>query len=713
MRRLLTIVCLLIALLSYAQVDTFYFENIEIENPTDITRINKIQADSDGNLWLSTQNGLYTFDGYRYHLYKESNLKKHGLKHKTTRGLFNDKKGDLWVAGAYSTYRHQSNKHILERTSEQVHEQYGDLYFISYFDIEEIDDYMLFASKIGLQFFSKKEQKVTHVDTLFKDLVRDGYSTNYHIIKIERDVENPNNVWLLTRKGLIYYNTEIQKPTLIPSSGLNISFEDMAEQGSDMCIHQGQIYILVNFLKLFKYDIKQKKWIQIKETFDKRHKGYKRNILPYKDGILITYIELSFYYYDHLKKKMFHKIAKNIDSKDKMSLSSAGIDHNGHLVFIQNNRNLVRSTEAIFPVKKTPEKIFYRNLKINQIANDTFSFNEVLDLKKHERDISFSIGLNHHKSGQKEFYYYRFRENKPWIISPSRHLEIKDLPASTSHIYTRLESAGRIYEGPPILVSMEKYAFEKLPFLILLGLILSGIIGSISYLLYSKRRDRKKHTTQILQLEMDALRSQMNPHFLFNSLNSIKNYVVSRTKDEAADYITSFSKLIRMILENSRKKFIELEEELKMLKLYIEMENKRLNGTLQSTITVHPDIPNDFKLAPMLLQPYVENAIWHGLMHKKGSRELSISFTPVSNGIKCTIRDNGVGREYHKKNTSFQIKNKKSLGTSITSDRVKLINQTYGINNEVQIIDLKNDKNIPLGTEIQIHLPQLTVQAHD
>ncbi len=217
----------------------------------------------------------------------------------------------------------------------------------------------------------------------------------------------------------------------------------------------------------------------------------------------------------------------------------------------------------------------------------------------------------------------------------------------------------------------------------------------------------EKFERQIAEIEMTALRAQMNPHFIFNALNSIKLYVVSNEPKTAALYLTKFSKLIRSILNNSQSKLVSLEAELTALELYIQMEQFRFNFKFDYEIKVDADVDKEFtEIPPMLLQPYVENAIWHGLMHKHdGKGELCIHIKIKDGNLEFIIEDNGIGRA---KSMTLKTKTKtkhESVGMKITADRLAIANRLYGTEGQVDVIDKKNEKGKSLGTKVVFFLP--------
>ncbi|MCF0068908.1 histidine kinase [Dyadobacter sp. CY261] len=211
----------------------------------------------------------------------------------------------------------------------------------------------------------------------------------------------------------------------------------------------------------------------------------------------------------------------------------------------------------------------------------------------------------------------------------------------------------------------------------------------------------------LAESQLMALRAQMNPHFVFNCLNSIQECIVTEKYGEASKYLNKFSKLFRMVLNNSDRNLVTVEEEKNVLQLYLELEQMRFEQSFVYSIEVDEDLEADDILLPsMLLQPYVENAIWHGLMHKNGNRELKISFSRISDEVfQCVIEDNGIGRK-----KSFEIKARNALtkkhqskGLQIAKDRLDLISR-QGRHASVKFVDKYDDEENATGTTVIVEL---------
>ncbi|HEY1039663.1 MAG TPA: histidine kinase, partial [Bacteroidia bacterium] len=242
-----------------------------------------------------------------------------------------------------------------------------------------------------------------------------------------------------------------------------------------------------------------------------------------------------------------------------------------------------------------------------------------------------------------------------------------------------------------------------------IGLFVSIIIIIFRIRLNQLRKEERKETEKQIEIsknQLKALRAQMNPHFMFNSLNSIQNYIVNNKDDRAVMYLNKFAKLMRLILNNSEKSVVTLKEELDAMKLYIELEQMRFQNRFQFRITVSDEIDTEFEQIPtMLIQPYVENAILHGLNPKPGEGLLQIDIRLAAGVMICSIIDNGIGREKSAENRRLSAKEHKSMGMSITKQRLQILNTINNSNLSVRINDLKDEKGLPLGTKVDIFIP--------
>lgn len=243
-----------------------------------------------------------------------------------------------------------------------------------------------------------------------------------------------------------------------------------------------------------------------------------------------------------------------------------------------------------------------------------------------------------------------------------------------------------------------------------IGLIIAVAILIITRSRFKARQRISAMEYRISELNQTNLRQQMNPHFIFNTLNSIQYYVFQNDKIASNNYMTKFASLIRKTLENSQHTAITIKEELETLHLYLELEALRFKEKFAWEINVDEEIDTlTYKIPTMLIQPYVENAITHGLMHKEnGKGYLKVDLRLKIGQILCTIEDNGVGRA--KANEIKQQKNiiHQSMGTTITESRLKLVNELYGNSMRVVYTDLTDEYGNASGTRVQINIPIIT-----
>jgi histidine kinase len=224
----------------------------------------------------------------------------------------------------------------------------------------------------------------------------------------------------------------------------------------------------------------------------------------------------------------------------------------------------------------------------------------------------------------------------------------------------------------------------------------------------SESESKKKQAEfqqQATELEMQALRAQMNPHFIFNCLSSINRFIFKNETKAASDYLTRFSRLIRMVLMHSQKKFVPLEDELEMLRLYLDMERLRFKNAFDYSITTTNAIEStSVFIPPLLLQPFCENAIWHGLMHKEGRGHLNISITEENKILHCVIEDDGVGRTTAASLKSKSAEKDKSLGLQITAKRLALFNGEHSTDRFYEIDDVIGDNGEVAGTKVLLKI---------
>lgn len=265
-----------------------------------------------------------------------------------------------------------------------------------------------------------------------------------------------------------------------------------------------------------------------------------------------------------------------------------------------------------------------------------------------------------------------------------------------SHDFAEKEALARAEQDRALALRDTRSRQQRLMF----GLLLLGISGVAGFWFYTYRQRQQRRRTE---LELASLRAQMNPHFIFNCLNSIYRYTKERDTDTATKYLQKFSSLLRLVLENSRSEKITLARDLEALQLYVDIEALRFKEKLRFSLELAPDIDPTFLQIPgMLLQPHVENAIWHGLMHRKEGGQLRVRLTlPAETLLRVEIEDDGIGRAAAAELASKSVLTKKSLGQKITGERLRATGKLAS----TVTIDLADADGNSAGTRVVLEIP--------
>ncbi|AWI25583.1 sensor histidine kinase [Flavobacterium pallidum] len=346
-----------------------------------------------------------------------------------------------------------------------------------------------------------------------------------------------------------------------------------------------------------------------------------------------------------------------------------------------------------------------------------FNRKSVFNYDQNDITIDF-IGLSYN-SQKNIIYKYMLRgHDDHWTITRSSEINYKALKAGKYEFLVFSVNAAGISSKPvSIVFSIEAPFWETWTFLILMAMVLLLLV----FLLWRKRlttvkakfemerksiqneRDKAHLEKQMIELEQKALLMQMNPHFIFNALNTIKGYYSEGNDEKAGDYISKFSKLLRMLLENTDQ-FNPLSNEIEMLRLYIDLTKIRYRNSFEYTFEIGPLIhPDDIAVPTFLLQPIVENAIIHGLGPKKQGGLLTISFQRESNMLICLVKDNGIGRKAAAENQRHKQHESKAI--DIIKERIALLETEANGRQKFVIEDLYNDNEHAAGTLVTIAIP--------
>ncbi|MCW3103688.1 MAG: hypothetical protein JWO09_2128 [Bacteroidetes bacterium] len=297
-----------------------------------------------------------------------------------------------------------------------------------------------------------------------------------------------------------------------------------------------------------------------------------------------------------------------------------------------------------------------------------------------------------------------------WVsIGTSRELRLKEVPAGANYIRIRIAGSSTSSEAT-IFVSKALPAWKDPRFVTIASLVVVLFILLITIAVIGFVRKRERIKTQInkqyANIELKALQAQLNPHFIFNCLNSIQHFILVNDEVSASNYLTKFSMLMRKFLEHSKSNMVTLQEEIELLRLYVELEALRSRNRFNFQLKIDPglDIFN-IEIPGMLFQPFVENAITHGLLNKESKGTLLLSFGIDDNHVVGIIEDDGVGRKKAVEINSNTYKDHASRGMEIIKERIAVLNYIENIRIEMQVIDKMSPENVPEGTRVVIKIP--------
>ena len=383
------------------------------------------------------------------------------------------------------------------------------------------------------------------------------------------------------------------------------------------------------------------------------------------------------------------------------------------IMWIATNKGLARFDKNDVKKNVVAPLVDFEKIVINE---ETVPIQSSYDLTYDQNFIEFSfVGLSYRENGSVRYRYWLQGIDKNWVETKTRFIRYPLLSegnytfqiqaANEDDVWSDTKSIS-IKINPPYWKTIWFIALCLIALIALLVFIIrQREIGQRKEMVVKKRLEHEK--LQTIKAELKALRSQMNPHFIFNTLSAIQTAVNNSDKANASKYIGDFAKLIRKVLENSKHSFISLREELEMLSLYIELEHLRFGKKFTFEIIVDENLDIDYHEIPtMVIQPYVENAILHGLAPNKNKVGLlNLTIILNNNTVFCVVEDNGIGRD-----EAMEIKKRKgfvqnSMGTEITEDRIKLYKKGMKEDFSVKIIDLKDHIGNPIGTRVELTFP--------
>ncbi len=405
----------------------------------------------------------------------------------------------------------------------------------------------------------------------------------------------------------------------------------------------------------------------------------------------------------------------NTISNGSKNLSSPNV-----LQIYNRDSNLYLGTDSGFDIinlagktKKAQIPLILDSLYINDNCfKPTNKFNS---LRYDNNTLTFYYtAITFNRFGDIKYRYKLEGLSDNWVYTKDRKATFIQLNPGEYMFHLQVQDE----EGKWIKLEVKPYFYIKKPYwrtwwfigiVILLGVLITG--GILYYYITNLNKekifieDKQRLSEELNETQQKALSSQLNPHFVFNSLNSIQNFILTKRTELSSDYLSMFSKLMRFVFENSKKLYVPLQDEIEALNLYLELEQVRHNHKFDYKI--HDEsLKNELIYLPsLLIQPLIENSIWHGLLHKlEDDRKLDVVFSIKEAYLNIEIRDNGVGRGFSKPRPKF-IQKQKSSGIELTKQRLNLLSQSLNIETNMKINDLFDSDRKPIGTSVVITIP--------
>lgn len=377
----------------------------------------------------------------------------------------------------------------------------------------------------------------------------------------------------------------------------------------------------------------------------------------------------------------------------------------GDRLWVGTHKGLCLLYPDRLPPNPEPPLLQLTGMRINGV--DT-ALQTTYRLKSKQNYLTFTYAGISYRSGGGITYDYKLEGLDPaWQRTTEREARYNALPPG---VYTFLVRAANVdgvcSETAAIELEILPPFWQRTWFMLVTGGGLLLIGGGVFFQREKRNREKAERERRTAELELTSLRAQMNPHFTFNTLNSIQHFIAREDSIAANIHLAKFARLIRKTLENSRHNRIPLQEEIETLELYLKLEKLRFKGKLEYQLEVDPESdPEGDLIPPMLIQPFVENAIVHGIQHKQGQGRVKVKLIREPFHLKCIVEDNGIGRAAARVINEKMMGRAASRGISITQERLDLMNLTLRKGWSLKVEDLKNTQNQPDGTRVELIIP--------
>lgn len=674
-------------------------------------KISGIFQDREGNLWVSSlQNGIYVIPNYELSLYDEQSsvLKDHNIT-----ALLKTSKNELLV-GTYTGLVYKLNQNnVFELLPQQT--------LIPYRTVKKMEEYnsKLYVAHGPLSSYENNKE------TLFKSFnIRDfcwmgdtlfyvnssmcGYLTSFHDIRSDEfgksfiKIHNKGCRAIALDKitNTIYFASIDGLFSFCNGKTNEIKITEKSIFANKLLFKDGRLW--VGTVNEGLYALKNNSII---------HHYYNNHLLQgnsvksfkiFDNSIFVATEEGLTKINFKINESEFYNYTDGVVSKEINDIECWN-----ETVFLATNKGLLKLPN------QTLNNSIYPNIEITSIEINKIAINknEILNNLSYDKN-NISIYFNSACLKARGDFKYKFRLlgfDTDWHYNTATNNEIHyvSLPSGdfTFEVRAVNEDGLESLKTEQVKFCIYPPFWQRWWFYVLMILLGSGIVTVLFLIRIRFIKRRAELRNKVTASQLTALKSQMNPHFLFNTLNSLQDLILKHDIKNSNYYLNKFSLLMREILDTSGKDEINLTREIKLLDTYLELEKLRFGDEFKFSINIDDDIDADhLLLPPMIIQPFIENALKHGLLHKKGDKILNINFHQIENVLTCEIIDNGVGR---KRSEEIKLRNARvhqSFATEATDRRMDLLNSFNDKKYSFQIIDLY-EGDISLGTKVIVSIP--------
>jgi ligand-binding sensor domain-containing protein len=636
---------------------TYLSEERSIQTNPLFTTINCLYQDKKSTLWIGTNAGLYNYTSKD----KKATLFFPKILHSKVTFVFEDTDNLIWI-GTYDGLFCYTNK-TKNASPVRIQATFNNQHF--YCGLQDKTGRLWFGTfGSGLFYYDKKKNELIKI----QNWPGKSNGGNHYVITIFSDTDE--NLWIGTYgEGLYVFNKKQQKIMLytmndgLPSNVINGITSDKNKH----------------------------LWISTNNGISRM------NLSP-----------------ERLDRFRNYDKNEGLQSLDFNS-GAAYHDNAGNIYFGATNGLTVFNPDSIVDNEKAPPIIIskFKVLEQDFPLDSDITYKKHIYLKYSQNLFSLEFSALSYLAPENNQYAYKLEGiDTGWVRVKNRHYvsytnldpgtyTFQIIGANPIGVWNKKGTSLQITIAPPF---WKETWFEFL--LIILALFILYAIIKASKRKLKKQKELHEVNNKIAEFKLIALRSQMNPHFIFNSLSAIQYFITTDNKDAAINYLSKFAKLIRQILENSINTRILLTDEIDFIKCYLEIESLRFENKLEYHIAIDESIDiHNIEIPSMLIQPFIENSIIHGLMNKNGKGVLKIQLENQNNFISCTIEDNGVGRIEASKIKRTKLIEHKSVGMAVTHDRLEILNRDQENKVSMEIEDLYTENGTPSGTKVTINIP--------